>query len=56
MRKLFSLLALVGASCLWSAGAAAQTKVAWSDSCSKADPITACRWVIPIVTPLASGN
>jgi len=38
MRKLCYVLALVGASCLWSAGAAAQTKVAWSDSCSKADP------------------
>src|ERR1700747_3221510 len=38
MRKLSCLLALVGASCLWSAGAVGQTKVAWSDSCSKADP------------------
>jgi hypothetical protein len=38
MRKLSGLLALVGVSCLWSAGAVGQTKVAWSDSCSKADP------------------
>jgi len=38
MRKLSCLLALVGASGLWSAGALGQTKIAWSDSCSKADP------------------
>ena len=38
MRKLSSLLALLGASCLWSSGALGQTKIAWSDSCSKADP------------------
>ena len=38
MRKLSCLLALVGACALWSAGVMAQTKVAWSDSCSKADP------------------
>jgi hypothetical protein len=38
MCKLSCVLALVGASCLCSAGALAQTKVAWSDSCGKADP------------------
>lgn len=38
MRNVSCVLALLGASCLWSAGALGQTKVAWSDSCSKADP------------------
>jgi hypothetical protein len=38
MRKLFWLFAVTGVVCLWSAGAAAQTKVGWSDSCAKGDP------------------
>jgi hypothetical protein len=38
MRKLVSLLAMAAAAFLWSAGVAAQTKIAWSDSCGKADP------------------
>jgi hypothetical protein len=38
MRNLYSLLTLAGITCLWSAGAAAQTKIAWTDSCGKADP------------------
>jgi len=38
MRKLYWLLTLAGATCLWSASAVAQTKIAWSDSCGKADP------------------
>jgi hypothetical protein len=38
MRKLVSVLAMAGAACVWSAGAAAQAKIAWSDSCGKADP------------------
>lgn len=38
MRKLDWFLTLAGATCLWSAGAAAQTKIAWSDSCGKPDP------------------
>jgi hypothetical protein len=38
MGKLYGLVALAGAACLWSSGAAAQTKIEWSDTCSKADP------------------
>lgn len=38
MHKLFSMVVLIGAACLCCAGAAAQTKIAWSDSCSNADP------------------
>jgi hypothetical protein len=38
MRNLGCLLAVAGAALLWSAGAAAQTKIEWSDSCGKADP------------------
>jgi hypothetical protein len=38
MRKLFCLLALAGAACVWSAGVVAQSKIAWSDSCGKANP------------------
>ena len=38
MRKLVGVLAMAGAACVWSAGAAAQAKIAWSDSCGKADP------------------
>lgn len=38
MCKFHCLLALTGAACLWSAGAAAQTKIEWSDSCGKGDP------------------
>ena len=38
MRKHFCMLSLAGAACLWSVGAVGQTKIAWSDSCSKPDP------------------
>jgi hypothetical protein len=38
MRNLYCLFTLAAAACLWSAGAAAQTKIEWSDSCAKADP------------------
>ena len=38
MRKLLCLLAMASLASLWSAGAAAQTKIAWSDSCGKSDP------------------
>jgi hypothetical protein len=38
MRKLFCLLALAGAACVWSAGVVAQSKITWSDSCGKANP------------------
>src|ERR1700745_2794410 len=38
MRKLSCLLALGGVACVWSAGVVAQSKIAWSDSCGKANP------------------
>jgi len=38
MRKRFCLFAATAAVCLWSAGAAAQTKIGWTDSCAKPDP------------------
>lgn len=38
MGKLCCLLAAASAACLWSAGAAAQTKIEWSDSCGKGEP------------------
>jgi major membrane immunogen (membrane-anchored lipoprotein) len=38
MHKLLCGLALAGAASLWSVCAIGQTKIAWSDSCGKADP------------------
>jgi hypothetical protein len=38
MLKLHCLFTLAAAACLCSAGAAAQTKIEWSDNCDKADP------------------
>jgi hypothetical protein len=47
MRKLICVLALAGAASLWSAGAMAQTKIAWSDSCGKPDP----DYTVPVPDP-----
>jgi hypothetical protein len=38
MRKLLCLLAVACVAYLWSAAAAAQTKIEWSDNCAQADP------------------
>jgi hypothetical protein len=38
MRKLSCLLAVAGTALLWCAGAAAQTRIEWSDNCAKGDP------------------
>ncbi len=38
MRRVFYLLAIAGAACVWSASAVAQTKVTGTHVCSKPDP------------------